>query len=123
MLLKDWIVLSQISDCFAGFFLRLVFDCASWTYFIAACAEHDAVVWVFHHRSFLAVFIFKFESSKRTVFHAFSAPDAFLIVYCGVPGYFASGNSMPSFFRHFLNLVLEVVFVVLACTYFRFLKS
>ena len=83
-----------------------MFDCFGGTYCIASIAEDNTIVWIFYNGHLLAFDFFKFVGSEFTVFYAFSAADAFFVVYCGIPGYFASGNSMPSFFRHFVALFL-----------------
>jgi hypothetical protein len=100
-----------------------VFDGTNGAYFVAACAEHDAIIWVFHNWSFLAVFLFKFECSKGAVFDAFSAAYAFFIVYGGVPRYFASGNSVPSFFWHFHEPLFVICSVVLSWQLFNIIVN
>ena len=66
----------------------------------AACAEDDAVVGVFDDGAFFAVFFFPSERAECAVVYAFSAADAFFIVYCWIPRYLASMNTMICFFRH-----------------------
>ena len=75
-------------------------DGSDGAYLIAALAEYNAVVRVFHDCSFFAIFLFKFEGAVVAVFDAFSAGNAFFIVYCCVPGDFVSWDSIPDFFKH-----------------------
>ena len=85
---------------FAGLLFVLVFDGSDGAYLIATLAEYNAVIRVFHDCSFFAFFLFKFESAVVAVFYAFSAGNAFLIVYYWVPGDFVSRDSIPGFFNH-----------------------
>ena len=92
-----------------------MFDGVGRTYFVATCAEYYAIVSVFDDWPLFALILFKFVCAEFAVFYAFSAADAFFIVYCGVPGYFESGNSVPKFLRHlFCSLLLvHICFVLL----------
>jgi len=97
-----------------------VFDGASRAYSIAAGAEYDAIVWFLHGRSFLAVFLFKFECSKFAVFHAFSAAETSFIVYRWKPRNFASGNPVPSLLGHFEDLDWFRLVVILSIATFKY---
>ena len=104
--------LSQVLDYLTGFFFRRMFDGAGRAYSVTARTEHYAVVWVFHDGPFFSVFFFKFVRAQCAVVHAFTAADAFFVVYCGVPGDFVSGNSVPSFFRHLFVAFFYCIFVL-----------
>ena len=95
--------LSEVSDYLAGFFFRRMLDGSGRANSITARAEHYAVVWIFHDGPLFSVIFFKFVRAEFAVVHAFSAADAFLVVYHWVPRYLAAGNSVPSFFRHLLS--------------------
>ena len=58
-----------------------------------------------HDGSFLSVFFFKFVCAEFAVVYAFSAADAFFVVYFWVPWDFVSGDSVPCFFCHFATSV------------------
>jgi hypothetical protein len=75
-------------------------DGAGRAYVFASRAEHYARIRIFYDSSLFSMFLFKFERAECTVVHAFSAADAFFIVYCWVPRYLASGNTVICFFRY-----------------------
>jgi hypothetical protein len=58
-----------------------MFDGAGRAYSITTSTEYYAIVWVFHDWSFFAIIFFKFVCAEFAVIHAFSAADAFFIVY------------------------------------------
>jgi len=100
----------------------LMFDGTGRTYPIATCAQYNAVIWVLHNRLSFAVFFFKFVCAKFAVIDAFSATDAFLIVYGWVPWYLASWNSVPSVFRHLFGhfYSLDVLFIFYFIAIFKY---
>ena len=67
---------------------------------MTACTEHYTIIRILHDRSLFSLVLFEFVHAEFTVVYAFSAADAFFIVYCGVPGYLASMNTVICFFRH-----------------------
>src|SRR5450759_354716 len=94
--------LTQFSNYLSSFYFRRVFDGSSRAYSITTSTEYYTIVWIFHDRPLFALILFKFVCAEFAVVYAFSAADAFFIVYCWIPGYLASGNSVPSFLRHLL---------------------
>ena len=75
-------------------------DGARRAYFVATIAEHYAIVWIFYGRSLFSLFLFELVHAEFTVIHALAAADAFFIVYCWVPWYFVSRDSVECFSRH-----------------------
>jgi hypothetical protein len=67
---------------------------------LAALAEHDTLGRFSHDGPFLAVLFLDCVDAHVAVVNAFEAADAFLVVNCGSPGYFASGYTMVGFFSH-----------------------
>jgi hypothetical protein len=90
----------QFFDYLSGFFFGREFDSASRALFFAACTEHYTIIGIFYDRSRFSLILFKLVRAELTVVYAFSAADAFFIVYCRVPRYLASRNTMICFFRH-----------------------
>lgn len=68
---------------------------------VATRAKYDAMGWVFDYGSHVSFFLFKLECSQLAVIYAFSAAEAFIVVYHRVPWDLVSGDSVPSFFGQF----------------------
>jgi hypothetical protein len=79
-------------------------DSAGWALLFAARAEHNAVVKIFDYRPLFPFFFFEFVRPEFAVVYAFSAADAFFVVYCWTPRYLASGDAVICFFSHALSL-------------------
>jgi len=90
----------QFFDYLSGFFFGREFDSAGRALFFTACKEHYTIIGIFYGRSRFSLVLFKLVRAERTVVYAFSAADAFFIVYCWIPRYLASMNTMICFFRH-----------------------
>ena len=99
----------QFSDYLSDFFFGREFDGAGRASFFAACAEHHAIVKIFHDSFLSSFFRFEFVHSEFAVVYAFSAADAFLIVDCWTPMYLASRNAMICFFSQLFHRFLLTV--------------
>ncbi len=69
--------------------------------FFATGAEDHAIVGVLYHCFLFSVFFLEFVDAEFAVVYAFSAAEAFFVVYCWVPGYLVSGDAVECFFGYF----------------------
>ena len=101
----------QFSDYLSSFFLGREFDSAGRALFFTACTEHYTIIRILHDRSLFSLVLFKLVRAELTVVYAFSAADAFFIVYCWTPRYLSSRDSVACFFRQFFHrLLLMIIF-------------
>lgn len=93
-------IFSQFFDYFSCLFFRRVLDGAGRALFVTACTEHYTIIRIFYDRFLFSLVLFKFVHAKFAVVYACSTGGAFVIVYCWIPRYLVSRNSMICFFSH-----------------------